>query len=111
MSACLFVCLFIFIYSRIANRWNRLLFFWLLNVGLPPSQLKRIAAGMLVAILCVSSALLVEIERRRDGVWNATEVVISNTTTFISSVSIFYQIPQYFLSGLAESLVMISGKW
>ncbi|XP_065199178.1 solute carrier family 15 member 4-like [Sycon ciliatum] len=82
--------------------------------GTPPSHLKRITVGMVIAILAIAAAAVLEVERRSEGRWNSTVVVDHDnpgnpsTILTVSSVSISYQIPQYTLSGISEVFIIIS---
>ncbi|XP_065174584.1 solute carrier family 15 member 3-like [Sycon ciliatum] len=71
---------------------------------------RRMGIGMFVAVLSVLCAAVVEVERRQDDRWNATSrydpALLSTHTA--SSLSIFWQVPQYILSGIAEVMVYLS---
>eukprot|EP00117_Sycon_ciliatum_P005261 scpid23367/ scgid4379/ Solute carrier family 15 member 4; Peptide transporter 4; Peptide/histidine transporter 1 len=85
--------------------WKRL------SQGVPISQLKRIGVGMMFAVLSVAMAYIVEVKRRQDDNWdfkNFTTTSSPDRTLPISRLSIFYQIPQYLFSGIAEVLVVVS---
>ncbi|XP_065199182.1 solute carrier family 15 member 4-like [Sycon ciliatum] len=80
--------------------------------GTPPSHLQRITVGILIAMLGTVAATILEVERRKEGRWNSTVIEDPdnpNRTLTISSVSIFWQIPQYTLCGLSEVFVLLSG--
>ena len=82
--------------------------------GLPPSAISRIYVGMGIAFLAISMATVVEVERRRPGRWNwlnTTDRLSPGDVILVSDMSIFYQIPQYMLSGVAEVLSFLSGMY
>ncbi|XP_065199176.1 solute carrier family 15 member 4-like [Sycon ciliatum] len=79
--------------------------------GAPPSHLKRITAGMVIAILAIVAATVLEVMRRQNGRWNSVTVADHtdpSITLTVSSLSIFYQIPQYSLSGISEVFIIVS---
>lgn len=83
---------------------------WLLrDTNFKLSHLRRIGLGMIVAVCSLVAAFLVEFYRRQ-GHLIPVNVHDSQETTYISRMSVFYQVPQYVLAGLAEVLVMVSGE-
>ena len=73
------------------------------------NNLRRIGLGMIVAIFSLVAALAVEICRHQMSEYQVHDKLSGDNLT-VSDMSIFYQIPQYVLSGLAEVLVFVSGK-
>eukprot|EP00117_Sycon_ciliatum_P013211 scpid45234/ scgid13958/ Solute carrier family 15 member 4; Peptide transporter 4 len=79
--------------------------------GTPPSHFQRITVGMVIAVLAIAAATVLEAERRQDGRWNSAVVSDHdnpNITLTVSSLKIFYQIPQYALSGISEAFITVS---
>lgn len=73
---------------------------------------RRMGIGMFVAVISVLCATVVEWERRKEDRWNATsryDMALEHTH-IASSLSIFWQVPQYIFSGVAEVMVFLSGK-
>ncbi|XP_065199171.1 solute carrier family 15 member 4-like isoform X2 [Sycon ciliatum] len=72
---------------------------------------RRMGIGMIVAALSVLCAAVVEMQRRKPDRWNQTTIidpVLFNHNHTASNLPIFWQLPQYILSGVAETLVYIS---
>ena len=96
-----------FLYLFVYPQWAKV------SNNLPPTQIQRIYAGMMAAFLSVAVAAIVEVERRDEHRWDWHNVTQRQTPGFpllVSSLSIFYQVPQYFLWGAAEALSFISGQ-
>ncbi|CAN6482857.1 unnamed protein product [Victoria cruziana] len=66
------------------------------------TELQRIGTGLFISILCMTAAALVEI--RRLQIVNELGLVDASVTV---PMSIFWQIPQYFLIGAAEVFTFI----
>jgi len=89
--------------------------------GLKLTPLKKIGAGFVFCVLSMLVAALVEVERRNapllvKEIVNGTESYYesncddtsSSTKTYMSAFSVWYQIPQYLLIGIAEILTAIT---
>ncbi|GMY18076.1 protein NRT1/ PTR FAMILY 8.3-like [Fagus crenata] len=66
------------------------------------SELQRMGIGLFISVLCMSAAALVEIKRLQI----ARELGLVDEDVAVP-LSIFWQIPQYFLSGAAEVFTFI----
>ncbi|KAM7463346.1 hypothetical protein LguiA_031467 [Lonicera macranthoides] len=66
------------------------------------SKLQRMGIGLFISVLCMSAAALVEIKRLQI----ANELGLTNESVAVP-LSIFWQIPQYFLLGAAEVFTFI----
>ena len=96
-----------FLYLFVYPQWAKV------SNNLPPTQIQRMYAGMLVAFLSAAMAAIVEVERRDEAIWdwhNVTQRQTPGSPLLVSSLTIFYQVPQYFLSGTAEVLSFIAGQ-
>ncbi|GMH17232.1 hypothetical protein Nepgr_019073 [Nepenthes gracilis] len=67
----------------------------------PPTELQRIGIGLAIAIVAMVIAGFVEQQRRRYAAGDGQE---------ISSLSIFWQCPQYILVGVSEAFVYVA-QW
>lgn len=68
-----------------------------------PTPLQRIGTGYVFVILCMISAAIVEIVRRGRPLMKLNSVCVEATTEkFVSDMSLWWQLPQYFLLGVAE---------
>ncbi|GAB4861902.1 hypothetical protein Ancab_037157 [Ancistrocladus abbreviatus] len=67
----------------------------------PPTELQRIGIGLAIAVVAMVIAGLVEQQRRKYAVGDGRE---------ISSLSIFWQTPQYILVGVAEAFIYVA-QW
>ncbi|XP_065199174.1 solute carrier family 15 member 4-like [Sycon ciliatum] len=81
--------------------------------GTPPSHLKRITFGMMLAIVVLMAAAALEVERRKAGRWDALTTADHSANPHskilkVSSLPIYYQVPQYTLSGLSEVFITVS---
>lgn len=86
---------------------DRVVYPGLRRVGFNFTPLRRIGVGMLFAAGSVALAGLIEIERkRRFGRFSQDVFGVKKNA---SSMSVFYQVPQYILQGTSEALVPVSG--
>ena len=88
---------------------DRVIYPALLHCGINFTPLRRIGVGMLFAVASVCVAGVVEIERKRSGSF-FTQTAF-NVTTNASSMSIFYQVPQFILIGTSEVFTSITGRF
>ncbi|XP_013392509.1 solute carrier family 15 member 4 [Lingula anatina] len=89
---------------------DRIVYPLLARVKIYPSQLVRIGIGMVLATLSVVVAGFVEVARRDElQVYGGIVQTISNVQYNASSISIFWQVPQFTLIGASEVFASISG--
>ncbi|KAK9742808.1 hypothetical protein RND81_03G198700 [Saponaria officinalis] len=67
----------------------------------PPTELQRIGIGLAIAVIAMIIAGLVEQQRRKYAIISGYD---------ISPLSIFWQVPQYVLVGVAEAFVYVA-QW
>ena len=79
------------------------------NINFNISQIRRNTIGMLVAIGSLLAAFLVEMFRH-DHPYHIAFDELSSSKLTVSIMSIFYQVPQYTFAGMAEVLIMVSGR-
>ena len=85
---------------------ERVVYPGLLRIGINFTPLRRIGVGMLFAAGSVALAGIIEIERKRG---HRFEQYVFNETVNASTMSVFYQVPQYILQGASEALVSVTG--
>lgn len=90
--------------------FDRLIYPLLERNGIKFGMLKRIGAGFILAILSMVAAAVLE-SFRLDYIYNGDTIanIVSGKVLVGAKLSIFYQIPQYFLVGASEVLTSISG--
>ena len=86
---------------------DRVVYPGLRRVGLDFTPLRRIGAGLLFAAGSVALAGFIEFERK-DG-YGTFQQDVFNKTGNASTMSVFYQVPQYILQGTSEALVSVTG--
>ncbi|KDD76324.1 proton-dependent oligopeptide transporter [Helicosporidium sp. ATCC 50920] len=95
------VILWVFLYDLVVAPFFQ-------RIGFPISRLTRIGVGILVALFSMAAAATVEAVRLRvvrdHGL---TDVDPANNNSV--PMSVFWQIPQYFLVGMSEVFAMIGG--
>ena len=76
------------------------------------SLFRRMGLGMILALLGSVCAMVVEYERCAPGMWPAGQYPGADVDglIYISRLSIFYQLPQYVLIGMAQVFTFVSGK-
>ena len=87
--------------------FDRVVYPGLLRIGVQFTPLRRIGVGMLFAAASVAVAGIIEIERRHSH--GKSEQDVFNETVNASTMSVFYQVPQYILQGTSEALVSVTG--
>ena len=87
---------------------DRVVYPGLLRIGINFTPLRRIGVGMLFAAGSVAFAGIIEIERKLG--YNRFEQDVFNKTVNASTMSVFYQVPQYILQGTSEALVSVTGE-
>ena len=78
--------------------------------GIRPSQLQRIGVGMIVATASMACAGGIEWFRVEHCCMYQDRVGGDVNGTQVANITIFYQVPQYFLIGLSEVFTSITGK-
>ena len=74
------------------------------------TPLRRIGVGLLFAAGSVVLAGIIETERKHVIKTHGTiEQDVFNTSVNASTMSVFYQVPQYILQGTSEALVSVTG--
>ena len=86
---------------------DRVVYPGLRRVGFNFTPLRRIGVGLIFAAGSVALAGIIEIERKNHG---RVQQNVFNTTINASTMSVFYQVPQYILQGASEALVSVTGK-
>ena len=86
---------------------DRVVYPCFLRIGFNFTPLRRIGVGMLFATGSVALAGFIEVERKRGD--HRFEQDVFNETVNASTMSVFYQVPQYFLQGTSEALVSVTG--
>ncbi|XP_078366337.1 solute carrier family 15 member 4-like [Oculina patagonica] len=86
---------------------DRVVYPGLHRVGLNFSPLRRIGVGMLFAACSMALAGAIEVERKHD--YGTFEQVVLQQSVNASTMSVFYQVPQYILQGISEALVSVTG--
>ena len=87
---------------------DRVVYPGLLRIGFNFSPLRRIGVGMLFAAGSVLFAGIIEVERKHGH--GRFEQDVFNKTVNASTMSVFYQVPQYILQGTSEALVSVTGE-
>ena len=87
---------------------DRIVYPGLLRIGFDFTPLRRISVGMLFAAGSVALAGVIELERKHHGHRTIKQVVF-NKTVHASTMSVFFQVPQYILQGTSEALVSVTG--
>ena len=87
---------------------DRVVYPGLRRVGFDFTPLRRIGVGLIFAAGSVALAGIIEIERKKD--YGRVQQNVFNTTINASTMSVFYQVPQYILQGASEALVSVTGK-
>lgn len=77
------------------------------RLGFNFTPLRRIGVGMLFATGSVVMAGIIEVERKHNH--GTIKQDVFNTTVNASTMSVFYQVPQYILQGTSEALVSVTG--
>ena len=88
---------------------DRVVYPGLLRFGFNFTPLRRIGVGMLFAAGSVAFAGIIEVERKHHG-HGRFEQDVFNKTVNASTMSVFYQVPQYILQGTSEALVSVTGE-
>ena len=87
---------------------DKLIYPCLARFNFRPSQLQRIGMGMLVAIASMACAGGMEVFRIKNCCMFQSR---EDKNIQVSSISIFYQVPQYTLIGLSEVFASVTGKY
>ena len=87
---------------------DRVVYPGLRHFGFNFTPLRRIGVGLIFAAGSVALAGIIEIERKKD--YGRVQQNVFNTTINASTMSVFYQVPQYILQGASEALVSVTGK-
>ena len=77
------------------------------RIGFNLTPLRRIGVGMLFAAGSVALAGIIEVERKHG--YETFEQDVFNKTVNASTMTVFYQVPQYILQGTSEALVSVTG--
>ena len=86
---------------------DRVVYPGLLRYGFNFTPLRRIGVGMLFAAGSVALAGIIEVERKHGH--GTFDQDVFNKTVNASTMSVFYQVPQYILQGTSEALVSVTG--
>ncbi|KAL9978920.1 hypothetical protein ACROYT_G016504 [Oculina patagonica] len=86
---------------------DRVLYPGLRHIGFNFTPLRRIGVGLLFAAGSVALAGIIEVERKHGH--GTFEQDVFNKTVNASTMSVFYQVPQYILQGTSEALVSVTG--
>jgi len=87
---------------------DRVVYPGFLRIGFNFTPLRRISVGMLFAAGSVALAGIIELERKHHG-YGTIKQDVFNKTVNASTMSVFYQVPQYILQGTSEALVSVTG--
>lgn len=89
---------------------DRVIFPGLRRLGFEFTPLRRIGVGLLFAAGSVVMAGIIEIERKHIlETHGAIKQDVFDKQVNASSMSVFYQVPQYILQGTSEALVSVTG--
>ena len=87
---------------------DRVLYPGLRRIGFNFTPLRRIGAGLLFAAGSVALAGIIEVERKHS--YGTFKQDVFNKTVNASTMSVFYQVPQYILLGTSEALASVAGR-
>ena len=89
---------------------DRLLYPGLRRLGFNFTPLRRIGVGMLFATGSVLLAGIIEVERKQFiKKYGTIQQHAFDSSVNASTMSVFYQVPQYILQGTSEALVSVTG--
>ena len=86
---------------------DRVVYPGLRRFGFNFTPLRRIGVGMLFAVGSVALAGIIEVERKHG--YGRIQQDVFNATVNASTMSVFYQVPQYIFQGASEALVSVTG--
>ena len=90
---------------------DRVVYPGLRRLGFNFTPLRRIGVGLLFAAGSVVMAGVIEVERKHIIKTHGTfEQDVFDKTVNASTMSVFYQVPQYILQGTSEALVGVTGN-
>ena len=90
---------------------DRVVYPGLRRLGINFTPLRRIGVGLLFGAGSVVMAGVIEMERKHIIRTHGTfEQDVFNKTVNASTISVFYQVPQYILEGTSEVLVGVTGN-
>ena len=90
---------------------DRVVYPGLHHLGFNLTPLRRIGVGLLFAAGSVALGGIIEMERKHVLQTNGTfKQDLFNKTVNASTMSVFYQVPQYILQGASEVLVGVTGN-
>jgi len=90
---------------------DRVVYPGLRRLGFNFTPLRRIGVGLLFAVGSVVMAGVIEVERKHIIKTHGTfEQDVFDKTVNASTMSVFYQVPQYILQGTSEALVGVTGN-
>ena len=90
---------------------DRVVYPGLRRLGFNFTPLRRIGGGLLFAAGSVVMAGVIEVERKHIIKTHGTfEQDVFDKTVNASTMSVFYQVPQYILQGTSEALVGVTGN-
>ena len=90
---------------------DRVVYPGLYRLGFNLTPLRRIGVGLLFAAGPVALGGIIEMERKHVLQTNGTfKQDLFNKTVNASTMSVFYQVPQYILQGASEVLVGVTGN-
>ena len=90
---------------------DKIVYPFLARCGVRPTMLQRIGLGMLICCAGSSMAAILEVVRKNDIAANGGRVqVVAGVAYNASDMSIFWQVPQYVLSGCAEVLTTVTSR-
>ena len=90
---------------------DRVVYPGLRRLGINFTPLRRIGVGLLFGAGSVVMAGVIEMERKHIIRTHGTfEQDVFNNTVNASTMSVFYQVPQYILEGTSEVLVGVTGN-
>ena len=90
--------------------FDRILIPFLRRRGFKVTMLQRMGCGFVFAMFSMITAGILEIYRKQSSVTSIESACNnSNDPTYISDVSIFWQVPQFMLVGTSEVLASVTG--
>ncbi|XP_035670528.1 solute carrier family 15 member 4-like [Branchiostoma floridae] len=79
------------------------------KIGWRPTYLQRIGAGMFLSMLSVTAAGVLEVYRGEVHQHHVHPQNISGQVYNATDLSVFMQVPQFFLSGVSEIMAVVTG--
>lgn len=91
--------------------FDKIVYPFLHSIGMEPTLLRKIGAGLFCSFLAMAMAAWIEYTRKQAGYVDniSSNCAASRETLLMSSISVWWQTPQYLLIGIGEILTSISG--